>query len=169
MVDQADTLRVCPNCEGAAATALPQYSRDGWDIVQCDSCALIYLQNPPAYEALEEEFAWENTYAQEDARREKKRGPLKKFAASMRNLSYRIKGDRTGYFLKLLGPGKVLDIGCGDAIRLSSPYIPHGIEISKGLHARADEKMRALGGYCVHGCNLRVDGVGRGNHPHLHL
>ena len=50
-----------------------------------------------------------------------------------------------------MGPGKILDIGCGDVVRWQPPFIPFGIEISKTLAKSAKLKMQNLGGNCLQG------------------
>lgn len=127
---------------------MPVYSRDEWNVVSCGSCAMIYLQNPPEYEALEEDFTWEKTYVQE---RTKRCGPIKRMAQAVRLMNYRLRPDENTRYLRLLGAGKILDVGCGDVVRWKEPFIPFGIEISKALASRADEKMRTLGDECRQG------------------
>ena len=143
--------RACPNCAETQAVKLPVYSRDEWDVVACDTCDMIYLQNPPAYTSLEEDFAWEKTYATEGEKRAKKRGSLKRMASAVRRLNYLLRPSENARYLRVLGAGKILDVGCGDVVRWKTPFIPFGIEISKVLAKRADEKMRALGGECRQG------------------
>lgn len=108
------------------------------------------------YEALEEDFAWEATYKAEDTKRQKNRGLLKRLAYEARMAGYRLKGDPQAFYVRHLGPGKILDIGCGDVVRWRAPFVPFGIEISKHLSARANEKMRPLGGECYQGAGAEV-------------
>lgn len=143
-------LRPCPACAHPAATTLQAYSPDAWDVAQCDACALVYLRNPVAYDALEEDFAWEKTH---QAKKEKSGGSTS-LSPAIRALRHKLglthrgqKGRMQGWF----GTGNVLDIGCGDLDNVPEPMVPYGIELSRALHAIADERMRARGGYCVHG------------------
>jgi hypothetical protein len=53
---------------------LARYSRQPWFVVQCSTCGFVYLRNPPTYEQLVSEFAWE------------KRGRSKSSAASAKAL-----------------------------------------------------------------------------------
>ncbi len=145
------SIRACPNCTGTQAVKLPVYSRDEWNVVSCDDCEMIYLQNPPKYEALEQDFAWEKTFVQEDETRVKKRGLLKRLAYAGRMLSYRLRPSPNARYLRVLGPGKILDVGCGDVVRWTAPFVPFGIKIPKALAKGADKKMRALGGECRQG------------------
>lgn len=145
------TYRPCPACDSFEVTDLAELAKDAWRIGLCAECAFVFLRNPTKYEALEEEYAWEETFWAEDAERKKTRGLLKRIAYHVRMMGYRMKGDPQKKYLKLLGAGKILDIGCGDVVRWTAPFVPYGIEISKHLHARADQKMQALGGACYQG------------------
>lgn len=143
--------RPCPACASTEVSELKELAKDTWKIGICGVCNFVFLQNPTEYKALEEHFAWEDTFWLEDVERRKKRGIVKRGAYYVRMLGYRLKGDPQAKYLRLLGAGKILDIGCGDVVRWTMPFIPYGIEISKHLHTRADAKMRALGGQCYHG------------------
>lgn len=148
--------RSCPNCAANVSKHLPHYSRDEWKVVACGDCEMVYLQNPADYTELVENYAWEKTYATEDEKRAKKRSFIKRLAYHARLLGYRIKGDPQPRYLKLLGAGKILDVGCGDVVRWKAPFIPFGIEISKALQSRANDKMQALGGQCLHGAGAEA-------------
>ena len=87
-------LRPCPDCGGTDVDALPRASRDHWQVGRCRTCGFVFLRNPVDYGALEEEFAWETTFWAEDAQRRKTRGPLKRLAARVRGLGYRLRGAR---------------------------------------------------------------------------
>ena len=94
---------------------------------------MVYLQNTATYIDLEIDYSWDKTYFKEANLREKKRGILKRIAKAVRIINYRLKQSDHDRYLKILGPGKILDIGCGDVVRWKSPFIPFGIEISKNL------------------------------------
>lgn len=150
------TLRPCPSCTGTRATRIDAYSPDGWDVVACDACGFVFLQNPPPYEALEEDFAWEKTYVAK-----KERGGSTGFSATNRALRKRL-GHRPGKrgeaaYARTFGSGRVLDVGCGSGTRVRAPMIPFGIELSRALWAEADATMRAQGGYCLHAAG--ADGI----------
>lgn len=155
MTSQA-TYRPCPTCGGADVRDLAAYARDHWRIGTCDACDFVFLRNPVEYQALEEDFAWETTFDAEDAERRKRRGLLKRLAHHVRMIGYRLKGDAQAFYLRHLGPGRILDIGCGDVVRWTAPFVPFGIEISKHLAARADARMKPLGGACYQGPGAEV-------------
>lgn len=150
------TPRPCPACGTDHAKRLEAYSPAEWDVVECQTCGFVYLRNPPPYQALKEDFAWEKTYAEK-----KKKGGSTGLSGFNRWLRGKLgltggkRGDKL--FPRLFGAGKVLDIGCGDRIRTEPPITPYGIEISTALQARADAAMRARGGFCLH--DAGADGV----------
>ena len=141
--------RTCPNCDAAAATRLDAYSPAEWDVVKCQTCAMVYLQNPPPYVALEKDFAWEKTYAEKT-----KKGGSTGFSGLNRWLRSALGvKSRTGTsdkYLRWFGPGRVLDIGCGEQLRVGAPMVPYGVELSTALWQKSDAAMRAQGGYCLH-------------------
>ncbi len=150
------TLRLCPLC-GTDNRAQPvnPYSQAPWQIKTCARCGFVYLENPPAYEELEENFAWEKTSAAEEARRIQARPLAKRISRTFRHFRQRVlKRDKLTYLLfRQVPKGKVLDIGCGGGgvMKLLPPerYQPHGIEISKALAAEANSLAQARGGHVV--------------------
>lgn len=148
--------RNCPNCGNISATVLPEYSFNEWNVSACDACPMTYLINPPKYTDLEETFGWETTFKEEDRRRTKKRGLLKRLAKAVRVLNYSMRPDDNVRYHRILGSGRILDVGCGDVVRWKSPFIPFGIEISKVLAISANKKMRVLGGKCLQGPGAEV-------------
>lgn len=125
-------------------------------MVECDACAFTYLGNPPDYQALVEDFAWEKTLAAETERRVAKSGARRRVGQKLRGALRRLRPTRQDKFLQLLGPGKVLDIGCGAGHRMQPPFIPFGIELSVVQAEIADRTMRVHGGYCVHGAGAEA-------------
>lgn len=150
----AVTLRDCPTCDSTDATNLPEYSPDHWDVSQCTGCGLVYLRNPPGYEALVEDFAWEKTY---EVKRAKTKGStaFSPYARKLRR-ALGMTRDKTDSYRKWFNDGHVLDIGCGWGQRVAAPMTPYGIELSSELHKISDERMRAEGGYCIHGAGAEA-------------
>ena len=149
-----------------------KYSKDEWIIVECLQTGMIYLQNPPDYSQLVDEFAWEKQFSDEKARR-KSQQPVMSF------LSESIKKVR-GIFRKkekietvteqvLTNIHKqtsksvlnVVDIGCGTGMKLfniaktveqqfSFKIKPVGIELSQVQAQEADENLAQVNGECIH-------------------
>ena len=65
----ASELRPCPQCWGGAFRSMPDYSMPPWQIVERSACGFVYLRNPPQYDQLVSEFAWEKTRLVEVERR----------------------------------------------------------------------------------------------------
>ncbi|WP_298970368.1 class I SAM-dependent methyltransferase [uncultured Roseobacter sp.] len=153
MLDTAP--RSCPCCDATDIVPWPQYSPQDWQIVRCTACDMTYLRNPVAYEALEEDFAWEKTY---EVKKEASKGstslsPGIRALRKKLGLTHRNKHDK---YRVWFNDGHVLDIGCGHGGRIAPPMTPYGIELSKGLHAQADTYMREQGGYCAHGAGAEA-------------
>ncbi|MEI7932903.1 MAG: methyltransferase domain-containing protein [Alphaproteobacteria bacterium] len=143
-------MRDCPACGSAASHPLKLYSRGEWQVCACDACGFVYLKNPPAYERLVDEFAWEKTWAEEKTRRAREGGAIK-LLDRLFAFRWRFRRDSGARYRQVFGQGKILDVGCGPGFVLPEPLIPFGIEPSAALHARADAAMRARGGYALFG------------------
>ncbi|MDG2255399.1 MAG: class I SAM-dependent methyltransferase [Opitutaceae bacterium] len=147
------------------------YSKGKWKIVQCISTGMVFLENPPEYSELEEDFAWERTYLEEKRRRKESEPILSGVSDFWKRLRKRFrKLARVEHtVLRVLsgkdspitnGQARVLDVGCGGGeqgikcVRLLKERhdidaIPIGVEISLGLAKVADDGMREFGGHCV--------------------
>lgn len=149
-MSDARTQRPCPACAADSGVRIEAYAPPEWDVVECTGCGMVYLRNPPAYDALQDEFAWEKTYAGKVS--QGRSTPFSELARWVRARLRRTGGKHADdKYLGWFGPGPVLDIGCGGVIRARPPMVPYGIELSNTLWEVSDAKMRALGGYCVHG------------------
>jgi SAM-dependent methyltransferase len=118
---------------------------------------LVYLENPPAYEDLEETFAWEKTSHQ--VLEEKKESALRRGVRVIEHYKDRlIRRDKLIDLVKQYFPaGPVIDIGCGGGevmSRLDQKYTPFGIEISKHLSGKAQQISKSRGGRVFYGSAL---------------
>ena len=152
-----DSLRRCPLCgrENSAGTHLP-FAEDPWILRQCAGCGLVYLENPPPPQALEEDLAWEKTYYEERRRRREREPIFQRLGAAVNFLRARVlKRDKLSALARRHFPhGHILDVGCSDGsalARLPAGYVPFGIEVSKVLCCMAEEIFSSRGGQCVRG------------------
>lgn len=96
----SDVGERCVGCGGAAADSL--FNKNGYDIVRCKECSLVYVGNPPTPEQLKELYSFESGYHEKvTTRGEAQAGFLSRAADQYA-------------FVKSLGSakGKVLDVGC---------------------------------------------------------
>lgn len=177
-MDLKQVSRVCPLLEADRPSRRLNYAPAPWILLECKESGFVFLQNPPEYEHLAEDFAWESTYAQESDSRQQ--SEPRRYAISQSIKKFRrttLKRDKVMrlavQFLTQRAqahsePLAVLDVGCADANLLERllPSLPptlgerirpYGIEISNQLAARAQEKLAKLGGDCVHAS--AIDGL----------
>lgn len=156
--DRAAAARACPVCDADNSGGSPhRFSRDAWTLRECPACGLVYLENPPAYEALEDEFAWEQTYEAERARRREGRRLYYLLSDSLKAIKIIARGGNIYRKEKrIIGrhvlPGRILDIGCGDGCvfrNLPDGMTPFGVEVSPHLARLAGEACEPLGGSVV--------------------
>ena len=57
--------RVSPLLERESETVKLDLAPEPWNIIKCVETGIVFLENPPGYEALNEDFAWEKTYETE--------------------------------------------------------------------------------------------------------
>ena len=144
------------------------YAPAPWRLKQCKQTGMVFLANPPAYESLSQDFAYEVTFEKE-TRARKQAEPLR-YAISTALKRFRggiLKRNKSLALVQgLIRDARdarinVLDVGCGwgsllDDLFKSLPAelrrksVPHGIEISQELSRISDAKLRRAGGRCVH-------------------
>lgn len=147
----------CPVCgqpnEGQKSSA---YAPLPWVLTQCARCSMVYLLNPPAAAALEEDMAWEKTFAVESKRRRARNPLLYKLGRMPKAAAQALfKRDKLlSTVMHYVAPGPILDVGCaGGHTLLAFPdqYTPCGVEISKELARVAAERFEPRGGFVVQG------------------
>ena len=169
--------RVNPLTEYDTEEVETEYSRDIWQIVESPEDGMVYLKNPPQYDAFEQDFAWEKTFANERKRRRKEepiRSAISDFLKRMR-AKYRkretIEVEAERLLIKLRGESerpKVIDVGCGIGVKLQriTRYMEHeygmsiepiGIEISLKQACQANTHLQSVGGHCIQ--NNAIDGL----------
>lgn len=147
---EEEEVRHCPLCESDNHTVLPEYASGTWQIVACSDCDFVYLRNPPKYERLMDEFAWEKTRDAERKRRRSSRPVRKWLDERTRWRSNLLRPRFERQIQKMFPPGPLLDVGCGAGREVPHTHIPFGIEISRALAADANDYMRPRGGYAIH-------------------
>jgi 2-polyprenyl-3-methyl-5-hydroxy-6-metoxy-1,4-benzoquinol methylase len=175
-------LRISPLTEKTTDATTLGFAPEPWVLKQCDETGFVYLENPPPYEAFEEEFAWEVTWKNEAEAR--KRAEPFLYAISTRVKQFRHQVLKRNKILDLSlhqvqmssrehsDQIRILDVGCGGgnfipdilsrvAPDLRARCIPYGIEISKELARLASENMAKCndigGGKCVN--NSALEGI----------
>ena len=149
----AMTSRSCPQCgtSNASGDAL-SYSYEKWVLKQCGVCAFVYLENPPAYEELETDLAWERI-GNERNERVYQKSPVKSWASrTVRMLRTRLVNRADPLIRRVerwFPAGPVVDIGCGKGDKLAS--LPErfelvGIEISQEQARMARERLASRRG-----------------------
>jgi SAM-dependent methyltransferase len=149
---------------------LKAFSVDPWQIVECRNCGFVFLKNPPPYEKLEADFAWEKTAEKVTTKRHVQapvQAALSKSTKQLRrSLLKRQKIRDLIIEFMPAEPKNVIDIGCMNGrtvIRLCKELIeagynpkPIGIEISAELAQTATRKLRKIKGTCIHADALQA-------------
>lgn len=161
MTVNALETRACPAC--ASARARTRHSVDAWRVVACEDCGFVYL--PVAARAdyyVEGGGAWETSIRETHARKLKSHPVAARLSLATRFRTKFRKRTPVDYIEASLDapPGArlaVLDIGCGAGGYLASldaRYTPYGIELSRGLAARAQDAFAQRGGFVAHAATL---------------
>ena len=153
------THRPCPRCHTDNASAPPSpFSCDPWTLKAC-SCGMLYLENAPSYEALQDTFAWEKTAAAETVRREAAEPLVQTVSKAVVQVRRKVsRGDKLTSMIETLFPdGPVVDIGCakGGVLRRISATEVIGIEISQDLAKRAKANLKHKNCRIIHADALR--------------
>jgi SAM-dependent methyltransferase len=165
--DAPPTLhRRCPYCDmdNAHERRLSQ-SRGMWQLKACRLCGFVYLENPPGYDALAEDFVWERSFQAE--RKTRREGHFLHYmiSDSLKWLFRVSRGGRrreVGLVDSFVASGCVLDVGCASGAtlaRLPERFIPFGIEISPALAQEAEAICTARNGTTVR--NNALGGLAR--------
>lgn len=147
--------RNCPVCDSTSHLLKKHFSKEHWKTVQCDNCSMVYIQNPPDYDTLSEEFEWSNNASIERKKRRKNRKTYYFFSDNAKKLKGIFRKNRRKEMIfidSLHKSGNFLDIGCGDGGTLrhiDERYTPYGIEISSPLSKESNEYCIKNGGQVI--------------------
>lgn len=180
-----DTKRVNPLLEREGQSTILRFAPAPWVLRQCDETDFVFLENPPGYEALKEDFAWEHTWREEVLRRQAAEPTFYRISSGVKQFRSRVmKRNKVGaladkFLRKIVSPEiRLLDMGCGSGgllagvISTLAPALalrcrPHGIELSTGLARLAEANMSSLGGHCIH--DNALDGLRQFPENHFDL
>jgi 2-polyprenyl-3-methyl-5-hydroxy-6-metoxy-1,4-benzoquinol methylase len=160
-------LRNCPICHVSHST-ISDFSREGWTLKTCDATGMLYLENAPAYEALESQYAFEITFEQERKRRNLAEPRWSRLSTGVKVLR-RLLFPNRNKFLDLAratwiragkpSPFKILDVGCGlggiaekihsGLLVKGADVVPYGIEVSLESSRISSAIFQRLGGTVV--------------------
>lgn len=166
--------------EREGATEVLDYAPEPWILRQCVETGLVYLENPPGYEAFVEDYAWDQTYRITAEERREAEPLLYGLSSMVKRFRHRIlKRNKvkslTLSLIKEIGKRRVkgeirlLDIGCGGGglllsviKELDAPLrqrcVSFGIELSRELARISSEKFNKLqGGRCIN--DTALDGM----------
>ena len=125
------TLRPCPLCSREERTLFAH--REGWDIVRCSHCGMVFLGYELTYEAQQENHDWLEEYYKEGARRKEKHPILVFLSRLTRPFKPETNGRLLAQTLKWRKSGKLVDFGCGNGAfleRARAKFDAIGIEMS---------------------------------------
>ena len=125
--------RNCPLCGAAASQARPlAYRTAEFQVVQCGSCDLAFLDQLPPQHEFEDERAWEVSSVSYAAQR-KRAYPVMTWLqqATRYRMHLMSKCEPKRILARLVRAGPVIDVGCGTGLNLIPPpdgFVPYGIE-----------------------------------------
>jgi 2-polyprenyl-3-methyl-5-hydroxy-6-metoxy-1,4-benzoquinol methylase len=117
-----NTVTECPVCGAAGSVDL--WHEDGWDLVRCQGCDLVYLANPPGPEELAALYSFESGFHTEyDAEDDTAARAADHAAAHQLDL-----------MAARQSPGELLDVGCAAGNFLVAArdrgWTVHGVELN---------------------------------------
>lgn len=184
MSSSVTSKRVCPLLERESETEILPYAPAPWVLRRCRETGFVFLENPPAYEAFEEEFAWEVTSRKESDKRQAAEPLLYAASTGLKKFRRLLKRNKIGELAHAVlrdfptGQINLLDVGSGwggllqNLIASLPPDIgqrcvPYGIELSKQLAQFSNERMAQAGGRCVQ--DTALNGFSQFPADHFHL
>ena len=188
-MSDAETIRPCP-LTGVAGNSDPTpYSKGEWRVVTCRETGFVYLENPPVYAALTDEFAWEKTFETEKKRRQRAEPVLSRISGALKWMRLNLKKPRLVRTaahhiaelrrqLDVAEAFQMVDVGCGGGEKTAQipdflkargrPAVtPIGVELSPILAEMAAERFAALGGRCVQ--STAIEGMEKLDDDSVHL
>ncbi len=153
---------ICPILGRATTIRRSGYSTQSWQLVECQETGLVYLLDPPEYEEVASEFAWQKTFVSEKAKRRNQEPAISRvssFLSRTKAVLFRHRDKMFSLTLPhVLGRRQisVLDVGSGHGHRIVKfcrkmkevgiEVVPSGIEISPELAKKSNRVLETLGG-----------------------
>jgi SAM-dependent methyltransferase len=135
--------RACPLCGAYERTRV--FEREGWDVVQCGRCEMVFIGNQPlAYDAQAADHDWVEDHTKEASRRKTDRPVLMFFSRLTRPLLRDATTRQFEHAIHWRRGGKLLDLGCGDGRTLALAarrFDVTGIELSPRAAASARARV----------------------------
>lgn len=174
---------VCPVLGRPTLTDPTPFASGDFRLVRCRETGFVYLENPPSYDEVRDEFPWEVTAAEERTRRREAEPVLSRVSDAMKRFKTRFLSKRNRmYTLAARAVAAVptertltlLDIGCGcgglaidccERFAASGRTVnPVGIELSEALANAAAERLEPYAGRVIpqaalHGVQQLGDGA----------
>lgn len=168
--------RVSPLLEHETETEIVNLAPPPWILLRCKETSFVFLENPPGYEILHDELAWQVTYKRECEARAAAEPVRYAISSALKKMRHTFKRNKVAdltqsLILKINKPEiRLLDLGCGwgqllgivmDRLPASvrQRCIPYGIEISAELAALSQQALSPFHGSCVHASAL--DGLAK--------
>jgi SAM-dependent methyltransferase len=135
--------RPCPLC--GAFDHRPVFQRDGWHVVKCKGCEMVFIGDKPLpYDAQASDHDWVDDYSREVSRRKADRPVLMFFSRLTRPLRRDATDRQLSHTLHWERKGKLLDLGCGDGrflVKAASHFDVMGVELSARAAAEATVRV----------------------------
>lgn len=146
--------RACPVCGGDGGEVALQFEADPWQVVRCAGCGMVFLANPPSYEAVASEYAWTDSIEAEHEQRVKREKTLHQIQAMLAPLRRRMRPNKLRRLFRAHFAGRtVIDLGCGNGRRLfkgldgeAMGITPLGIDIEAAAAEQARLAFERMGG-----------------------
>ena len=163
--------RVSPLLEHEADSTVLDLAPSPWVLRRCNTTGFVFLENPPGYEVLHDELAWQVTYQRECEARAAAEPVRYAISAGLKRMRRALKRHKVADLTQSLMPLiknpqiRLLDLGCGSGQLLGvvmdrlppalrQRCVPYGIEISTELAHLAQQALTPFHGRCLHASAL---------------
>lgn len=161
-------LTVCPLIGRQTKTIATPFSRGPYRLIRCLETGFVFLENPPSYDEVRDEFPWEVTADQERARRQQAEPILSRITEATKQAKRRFLPKRNRMHHLAAGVAariksdrelRLFDIGCGSGglavdccerfASVGRTVRPLGVELSPQLAQAAEKRFAAWSGSVI--------------------